>query len=76
MKFTQEGEWIISTPLYAGSSDDVAKAVQCLHEFSQESSTDVTDTEEGRILVIYERCVHCHCARRFKYKKLVSEKES
>lgn len=63
MKTYQEGEWMVTTPIYAGSRADVAHASACAHKAYVELSRSV---EQGT-LMIHERCKWC-VATRVKYR--------
>jgi len=68
MKFSQEGEWIVSTPFYVGSSDDVWMAQNCPHTEYAERSKKI---KEG-MLVVQEKCKSC-VADRVKYRPATPE---
>jgi len=35
VRFSQEGDWLVSTPIYAGSIEQVREAAKCKHQFEQ-----------------------------------------
>lgn len=63
MKFEQNGEWMVSTPIYMGFGSDVERAQACPHESYVETARTVKDG----MLVIQERCSRC-VAVRGKYR--------
>lgn len=65
MKFSKEGEWTVSTPIYVGSKADVEKAAKCPHPAFVKFAEDI---REGHLLVA-ERCTMC-VATRTRYKKV------
>lgn len=70
MKFEQKGEWLVSTPMYIGSSDDVWKAQSCLHKEYREVGKKV---DEG-MLIVQEACKAC-VASRVKYRPVTEGDE-
>jgi hypothetical protein len=68
MNFKEEGDWIVSTPVYIGSTDDVWKARSCPHS---EYMTLVKKIDEGMLLV-HEKCKDCVAAR-VKYRPATAE---
>jgi len=68
MKFKQEGDWFISTPMLIGSSDDVWKAQKCAHEAYHERGKKV---DKG-MLIVQEVCNGC-VASRVKYRPATAE---
>ena len=67
MRFTRDGVWTISTPVYVGSVEDVIEAERCPHEEWVWFSKDVKE----RTLMIAERCAHC-IATRVRYRTLAN----
>lgn len=59
MKFTQQGDWLVSSPIYVGSVDQVAAAAACPHGTFIEESREV----EGGRLMILDRCTKCVATR-------------
>lgn len=62
MRSYQDGEWLVTTPIYIGSTSQVAKAAACSHKTFVET---LRTEREGRLLV-EERCGEC-IATRVKY---------
>jgi len=67
MRFTRDGAWTISTPVYVGSVEDVILAERCPHEKWTWFSKDVKE----RTLMLAERCDAC-IATRVRYRTLAS----
>lgn len=68
MRFTQDGNWTISTPIYIGSPDDLAKAQACPHKRWKEL---IRTLKEGKIL-IQDRCEAC-VATRARWREATKE---
>lgn len=66
MRFEREGEWIVSTPIYVGSSADVAKATKCSNEYEESNRERKLDGNRP-IEIVLERCKKC-VATRAKYR--------
>jgi hypothetical protein len=64
MKFTQEGEWMVGTPLLAGAGEDLKAALKCPHPSWQEGPRDI----RGGVLTVMERCTTCRFTTRGKYR--------
>lgn len=57
--FKQDG-WMITTPIYVGTQEEIQKASQCKHEVFKEETRSVID--EG-MMAIVERCSECVALR-------------
>jgi len=68
MKFEEHGGWIVSTPIYMGSTDDVWKAQKCAHQEYREGTRRV---DQG-MLIVQELCTGC-VASRVKYRPATPE---
>lgn len=68
MKFSQEGEWTVSTPLYIGMGSDVEKAQVCPHR----EYIEVTRIVEEGALLVQEKCKGC-VATRAKFRPATPE---
>lgn len=53
MKFLQEGEWMVSTPFYAGTREAVDKMAKCPHPTWVEEAEEVRGGAEMKM----DRCV-------------------
>ncbi len=72
MRFTQEGEWVVSSPLIAGTQAVVDRALRCAHSSWAEETRAV---EQGHLMIL-ERCGDCKGATRVKCRPAtVSELE-
>jgi hypothetical protein len=69
MRFAQEGEWVVSTPMYMGAQKDVEKANLCPHNKWTEETRAL---EKGHVMVM-ERCLACRAATRVKYRPVRKE---
>lgn len=70
MRFHQEGDWLVSTPIFIGSSEEVARAGQCQHGSWSKINQDV---REGMLLVM-ERCASC-VAQRSRYRPVTEAEQ-
>lgn len=59
MRFSHDGEWTVSTPIYVGSDADLRKAIACPHR----TYTKVTEDVKHGTLMIMERCADCVATR-------------
>lgn len=64
MKFEQQGEWMVGTPLVAGVGPGLEAALRCPHPSWKEKTRDLN----GGFLVVFERCSTCYFATRGKYR--------
>jgi len=70
MKVSKEGEWMVTTPIYAGPEPEVAKATKCEHKEFKEFTRSV---EPGAgLLTLAEKCAAC-IAVRARYRKASAE---
>lgn len=67
--YTENDKWVVTTPLYVGSSQDVAKACGCIHEWF-ESAPEVVGVRPA-----LDKCKHC-CATRARYALRVEQEDS
>jgi hypothetical protein len=64
----REGEWWVTTPLYCGSVEEIAKASACPHaRYSPVAAPKDELMKEGVTEAVLEKCDNC-CARRLRYK--------
>lgn len=63
MRFQQEGDWFVSTPILIGFPEEVDRASRCPHERWVKKSRSIS---EGVILVM-EGCAAC-VAQRSRYR--------
>jgi hypothetical protein len=66
--FVQQGEWIVYTPIYAGTADEVAKAAKCPHA----TYIEVSKTDQDGWTMVLDRCSAC-IAVRTKAKRSVDQ---
>lgn len=66
MKSYMEGGWVVTTPMYVGASDDMAKATTCSHEWIE------TVPERLGERPAMDKCKHC-VAVRARYSPDASE---
>lgn len=59
MRFTQEGEWKVSSPVYLGDDASVISAMLCDHQFGSELTSNKMEGE----LILVERCKSCIAVR-------------
>lgn len=71
MKFERQGEWMVGTPIVAGTGLDIEAALKCPHPAWKEEVRDIRDG----VLVIMERCTTCRFTTRGKYQPVKKEKE-
>lgn len=64
MESRQQGEWTVTTPLYAGSAAEVARAAACPH--AEYAEIGVGMQKDG-LWVVQEKCGAC-VAVRMKYR--------
>jgi hypothetical protein len=64
MKFTQDGEWMVGTPIVAVGQRDVSAALTCFHLSWKEECREV---KQG-VLMVMERCSTCLLATRGRYR--------
>lgn len=64
MKFEQQGEWMVGTPLLAGAGEDIEAARLCSHPSWKE---EVREVKDG-FLMIMDRCTACQFATRGRYQ--------
>jgi hypothetical protein len=64
MKIERDGDSLVSTPIFAGLPESVARAARCCHEF--EPVGPQTETPRGKGLMQMERCRRCVAAVRFR----------
>lgn len=70
MRFEQQGEWFVSTPIYVGLGPDVSKAVSCAHETWVEFGIGRRMEDGKKIVAVTERCGACVATRvRYKYEE-------
>lgn len=63
MQFIQDGKLTVTSPVYAGTEDQVKDAVLCgAHSWEVRS-----DEVEGGRRIIVEHCLKCKVAMRLKY---------
>lgn len=60
MEIKKDGEWMVTTPIYAGGAADVAKAAKCPHKEFKEYTHSVVPP--GMYSVI-EKCEGCIAVR-------------
>lgn len=58
-------QWMVTTPFYVGSKEDVDLAVTCLHKAW---TKELQETKEGNVMIM-ERCLSC-VAKRGRYRKI------
>lgn len=63
MKFTKQGDWLVSTPVYVGTADQVAHAARCKHE----AWVELVGAGQPERIAIVEHCRDC-CASRARQK--------
>jgi hypothetical protein len=68
MRSYQDGQWLVTTPIYIGSTYEVEKAAACAHKGFEET---LRTEREGRLLVA-ERCREC-IATRVRYRLVLPE---
>lgn len=71
MKFEQQGEWMVGTPIVAGTGEDIEAALQCPHPSWREECREVKDG----FLMIMDRCTACLFATRGRYQSVKEGKE-
>lgn len=71
MKFIQEGQWTVSTPIYAGTREALEAAQKCSHQ----SWREVIRSVERGILLVTEKCNDCQAATRAKYRPATDQEE-
>jgi len=57
MKSYTEGDWVVTTPVYVGSSDAVAKAVTCSHKWIQAAPGTLRENS------VMDKCEYCIAVR-------------
>jgi hypothetical protein len=75
MSMRQKGGWWVTTPLYCGSVEDIAKAVICKHEhYSPKPARKEELLKDGVTEAVLEKCDAC-CAVRMRYKSDIEHEE-
>jgi ferredoxin-like protein FixX len=67
----RDGDWMVTTPIYVGTTEDIQVAIACPHE-KYEPQNAAQDLARGIVEIVFERCVKC-CARRVRYKTTKKE---
>jgi hypothetical protein len=65
----ENDKWVVTTPLYAGSTQEVAKACGCIHEWL-EAAPEVVGERPA-----LDKCKNC-CATRARYALRVEQEDS
>lgn len=64
MKFEQQGEWSVSTPIYIGDVVAVSAAQRCGHKFEETlRKVDVDPATGKKIDMVMEKCKSCVATR-------------